>query len=197
VEDALAGGMTLAEAAPRFGLVLANVTINASGRNAANEAVPLPVPAANGEAVLRAIFTQSQGAAPRLAEFGDAFIVESDVAQITGMTFGFIGTAMFVFARIEVTAGAHCLRVAAIPLVMDVDAFGALGVTADFTAHAHDVCAGLSESHSAADLTAAARLQRRCADGVQLWRAGAAGGEDDKGCSDGNVLHGVISFGAP
>jgi hypothetical protein len=29
-----------------------------------------------------------------------------------------------------------------------------------------------------------------------LWRAGAARGEDDKGCGDGNVLHWVISFGA-
>lgn len=82
VEDALAGGMTLAEAAPRFGLVLASVTLNASGRNAANEPVSLPVPAAQTEAVLRAIFTQGQGAAPRLNEFGDAFVA-IDVTAVT------------------------------------------------------------------------------------------------------------------
>jgi peptidyl-prolyl cis-trans isomerase D len=73
VEDALAGGMTLAEAAPRFGLMLVNATLDPGGRSPANEAVALPVAADQRNAVLRAIFAQDQGAAPRLQEFGDAF----------------------------------------------------------------------------------------------------------------------------
>ncbi|MCA3279531.1 MAG: SurA N-terminal domain-containing protein [Roseomonas sp.] len=82
VEDALAGGMTLAEAAPRFGLQLVNATLDAGGRSPGNEAVALPVPADQRNAVLRAIFTQDQGAAPRLQEFGDAFAA----IEITGVT---------------------------------------------------------------------------------------------------------------
>lgn len=73
VEDALAGGMTLAEAAPRFGLVLVNATLDPGGRSPGHEAVALPLPADQRNAVLRAIFAQDQGAAPRLQEFGDAF----------------------------------------------------------------------------------------------------------------------------
>ena len=82
VEDALAGGMTLAEAAPRFGLALVTATLDPSGRSPANEAVALPVPADQRNAVLRAIFTQDQGAAPRLQEFGDAFAA----IEISGVT---------------------------------------------------------------------------------------------------------------
>ena len=82
VEDALAGGMTLAEAAPRFGLTLVNATLDAGGRSPANEAVALPVPADQRNAVLRAIFAQDQGTAPRLQEFGDA-LGAIDVSAIT------------------------------------------------------------------------------------------------------------------
>ena len=82
VEDALAGGMTLAEAAPRFGLTLVNATLDAGGRSPANEAVALPVPADQRNAVLRAIFAQDQGTAPRLQEFGDA-LGAVDVSAIT------------------------------------------------------------------------------------------------------------------
>lgn len=82
VEDALAGGMTLAEAAPRFGLALVTATLDPSGRSPANEAVALPVPADQRNAVLRAIFAQDQGAAPRLQEFGDAFAA----IEISGVT---------------------------------------------------------------------------------------------------------------
>jgi peptidyl-prolyl cis-trans isomerase D len=82
VEDALAGGMTLAEAAPRFGLQLVNATLDAGGRSPGNEAVALPVPADQRNAVLRAIFTQDQGAAPRLQEFGDAFVA-IDISAVT------------------------------------------------------------------------------------------------------------------
>ena len=82
VEDALAGGMTLAEAAPRFGLALMSATLDPSGRSPANEAVALPVAADQRNAVLRAIFAQDQGAAPRLQEFGDAFAA----IEISGVT---------------------------------------------------------------------------------------------------------------
>jgi peptidyl-prolyl cis-trans isomerase D len=82
VEDALAGGMTLAEAAPRFGLVLVNATLDPGGRSPGNEAVALPVAADQRNAVLRAIFVQDQGAAPRLQEFGDAFVA----IEISGIT---------------------------------------------------------------------------------------------------------------
>lgn len=82
VEDALAGGMTLAEAAPRFGLTLVSATLDPAGRTPANEAVALPLPADQRNAVLRAIFTQDQGAAPRLQEFGDSFVA-IDVSAIT------------------------------------------------------------------------------------------------------------------
>ncbi|MCA3302738.1 MAG: SurA N-terminal domain-containing protein [Roseomonas sp.] len=82
VEDALAGGMTLAEAAPRFGLLLVNATLDPGGRSPGNEAVALPVAADQRNAVLRAIFMQDQGAAPRLQEFGDAFAA----IEVTGIT---------------------------------------------------------------------------------------------------------------
>jgi peptidyl-prolyl cis-trans isomerase D len=82
VEDALAGGMTLAEAAPRFGLMLVNATIDPGGRTPTNEAAALPVPDEQRNAVLRAIFTQDQAAAPRLQEFGDAFVA----IEISGVT---------------------------------------------------------------------------------------------------------------
>ena len=136
-------------------------------------------------------------AANHKAELRDPFVIKCDVAQVTGMTLGLVGAAMFVFARIEVAAGIHCLSIAAVAFVMDMDAFRALGMATDFTAHAHDVCTGLGEGHGTDDLAAAARLQLGRPDRVQLGRAGTAGGEDDKGCGDGNALHWVISFGAP
>jgi peptidyl-prolyl cis-trans isomerase D len=82
VEDALAGGMTLAEAAPRFGLMLVNATIDPGGRTPTNEAAALPVPDDQRNAVLRAIFTQDQAAAPRLQEFGDAFVA-IEISSVT------------------------------------------------------------------------------------------------------------------
>ena len=82
VEDALAGGMTLAEAAPRFGLMLVNATIDPGGRTPTNEAAALPVPDEQRNAVLRAIFTQDQAAAPRLQEFGDAFVA-IEISSVT------------------------------------------------------------------------------------------------------------------
>jgi peptidyl-prolyl cis-trans isomerase D len=59
-----------------------NATLDPAGRTPANEAVALPLPADQRNAVLRAIFTQDQGAAPRLQEFGDSFVA-IDVSAIT------------------------------------------------------------------------------------------------------------------
>ncbi|WP_137125232.1 peptidylprolyl isomerase [Roseomonas sp. HF4] len=74
VEDALAGGSGIAEAAQRFGLQLVTVTLDASGRDPAGETVALPLPDAQREELLRAVFAARQGDAPRMAEMGDAFV---------------------------------------------------------------------------------------------------------------------------
>ena len=74
VEDALAGGATLAEAAERFGLPVVSATLDAAGRDQANAVVSLPVPETQRAELLRAIFAARQGDAPRMAEMGDAFI---------------------------------------------------------------------------------------------------------------------------
>jgi peptidyl-prolyl cis-trans isomerase D len=74
VEDALAGGASLAEAAQRFNLSVAAVTTDANGRDAANETVGLPLPEAQRADLLRAVFAARQGDAPRMTEMGDAFV---------------------------------------------------------------------------------------------------------------------------
>jgi peptidyl-prolyl cis-trans isomerase D len=74
VEDALAGGATLAEAAERFGLPVVSATLDAAGRDQANAVVSLPVPETQRAELLRAIFAARQGDAPRMAEMGDAFV---------------------------------------------------------------------------------------------------------------------------
>ncbi|MBV1798343.1 SurA N-terminal domain-containing protein [Siccirubricoccus sp. G192] len=81
VEDALAGGATLAEVASRFNLGFATVTTDAEGRNPAGEPVALPVIEASRAPLLRAIFTTERGAAPRLAET-EAGFVAVDVRDI-------------------------------------------------------------------------------------------------------------------
>ncbi|MDB5377192.1 MAG: hypothetical protein JWR00_1638 [Rubritepida sp.] len=68
VEDALAGGSTLAEAAQRFSLGYFEGKIDATGRNPEGAEVDLPVAAAAKTAALRAIFTAERGAAPRMQE---------------------------------------------------------------------------------------------------------------------------------
>jgi len=74
VEDALAGGASLAEVAQRFGLDLATVTLDQGGRDPAGTTAALPVPEALREELLRAIFAAREGDAPRMTEMGDAFV---------------------------------------------------------------------------------------------------------------------------
>ncbi len=74
VEDALAGGATLADVAQRFALTVATATLDAAGRDQANTVVTLPVAEAQRAALLRAIFAARQGDAPRMTEMGDAFV---------------------------------------------------------------------------------------------------------------------------
>jgi peptidyl-prolyl cis-trans isomerase D len=74
VEDALAGGASLAEVAQHFGLDLATVTLDQGGRDPAGTAAALPVPEALREELLRAIFAAREGDAPRMTEMGDAFV---------------------------------------------------------------------------------------------------------------------------
>jgi peptidyl-prolyl cis-trans isomerase D len=72
MEDALAGGARLEDAAREFGLVVATVTLDAQGNDAEGRPVILPVPAAARAEALRAIFAAEQGRAPRLQELREA-----------------------------------------------------------------------------------------------------------------------------
>jgi peptidyl-prolyl cis-trans isomerase D len=74
VEDALAGGATLAEVAERFALPITAATLDATGHDQSGADVALPVAAAQRAALLRAIFAARQGDAPRMTEMGDAFV---------------------------------------------------------------------------------------------------------------------------
>lgn len=72
LEDALAGGASLADAAREYGLTIARVTVDASGRDAEGLPAVLPVPVAARPEALRAIFAAEQGRAPRLQEMREA-----------------------------------------------------------------------------------------------------------------------------
>lgn len=76
VEDAIAGGATLEEAARQYGMAIATVRTDAQGNDADGAPVPLPVPVAGRQETLRLIFTTEPGRAPRLQELreGDAFV---------------------------------------------------------------------------------------------------------------------------
>jgi len=76
VEDAIAGGATLEEAARRYGMAITDLRVDAQGRDAEGLPVPLPFPEAARPEVLRAIATAELGRAPRLAELRqtDAFV---------------------------------------------------------------------------------------------------------------------------
>jgi len=74
VEDALAGGGTLAEVAQRFALTVTSATVDAGGRDVDGSAVALPVADDQRTALLRAIFAARQGDAPRMTEMGQAFV---------------------------------------------------------------------------------------------------------------------------
>lgn len=74
IEDALAGGATLEEAARRNGMSLATLRIDDQGRDADGREVAMPVPAgAPRRELLQKIFEAQQGAAPRLIEGGFGF----------------------------------------------------------------------------------------------------------------------------
>jgi peptidyl-prolyl cis-trans isomerase D len=84
VEDAIAGGVSLEEAARRYGMALASLRVDSEGRDAEGLPVPLPIPATARAETLRAIFTAELGRAPRLAELRqiDAFVAV-DLRAIT------------------------------------------------------------------------------------------------------------------
>jgi len=83
VEDALAGGATLAEAAQRFGLAIASARFDASGRDPEGNAVTLPVSAAARTEALRTVFATEPGRAPRLAEMPDNSFVAVELRNVT------------------------------------------------------------------------------------------------------------------
>ncbi len=74
VEDALAGGASLEEAAKRFGLGYAVVRTDASGNDPDGKRVELPVIEDAREPLLRALFEAEPGAAPRLKETEAGFV---------------------------------------------------------------------------------------------------------------------------
>ncbi|WP_347544839.1 peptidyl-prolyl cis-trans isomerase [Roseomonas sp. CAU 1739] len=74
VEDALAGGASLAEVGTRFSLPIVAATLDANGRDQANAVVALPIAEAQRADLLRAVFAARQGDAPRMTEMGDAFV---------------------------------------------------------------------------------------------------------------------------
>lgn len=82
VEDALAGGAGLAEAARRYSLGYVETRMDATGRAPDGTEVALPVAASVRPAVLRAIFTAERGAAPRLQE-GEWGFIALDVREVT------------------------------------------------------------------------------------------------------------------
>jgi peptidyl-prolyl cis-trans isomerase D len=81
VEDALAGGATLEEAARRFGLALATVRTDATGQDAEGRPVELPVPAGARAETLRQVFAAQRDDAPRLQETSDGFVAV-DVREV-------------------------------------------------------------------------------------------------------------------
>ncbi|MBK1659253.1 peptidylprolyl isomerase [Paracraurococcus ruber] len=82
VEDALAGGATLAEVAQRYGLGLARFRADAEGLDADGKPVELPVIEASRAPLLKAVFATDRGAAPRLQET-EAGFVAVEVQEVT------------------------------------------------------------------------------------------------------------------
>ena len=82
VEDALAGGASLAEAARRYSLGYVETRLDAMGRAPDGREVDLQLAPALRPAVLRAIFTAERGAAPRLQE-GEWGFLAMDLREIT------------------------------------------------------------------------------------------------------------------
>jgi peptidyl-prolyl cis-trans isomerase D len=74
VEDALAGGATLEEAAKQFGLGLASFRADANGLDAEGHPVALPVVEAARAPLMKAVFSTEKGAPPRLQETEAGFV---------------------------------------------------------------------------------------------------------------------------
>jgi peptidyl-prolyl cis-trans isomerase D len=76
VEDAIAGGTDLSEAARRHGMAVGTVKVDARGNDDGGAPVVIPVAAEAREEVVRAVFAAEQGRAPRLQELrgADAFV---------------------------------------------------------------------------------------------------------------------------
>ncbi|WP_338663045.1 SurA N-terminal domain-containing protein [Pararoseomonas sp. SCSIO 73927] len=73
LEDALSGGATVEEAATRFGLQAARVTLDRQGNGRDSRPVALPGDPAGRTALIEAIFANPAGSGPRVAEVGQAF----------------------------------------------------------------------------------------------------------------------------
>jgi peptidyl-prolyl cis-trans isomerase D len=82
VEDALAGGATLAEAARQHDLGFVETRMDAQGLTPEGIRVSIPVPEAARAAALRAIFSAERGAAPRLQE-GEWGFMAIDLREVT------------------------------------------------------------------------------------------------------------------
>lgn len=83
VEDALAAGTPLAEVAPRFGLALAEVTVDAAGNSPDGTQAALPLDGPARDIALRAVFAAQQGQQPRLAEAGQTALFAFDLKEVT------------------------------------------------------------------------------------------------------------------
>jgi peptidyl-prolyl cis-trans isomerase D len=68
VEDAIAGGTDLAEAARRHGMAVGTVKLDAQGNDESGAPVAMPIPDPARAEAIRAIFAAETGRAPRLQE---------------------------------------------------------------------------------------------------------------------------------
>ena len=74
LEDALAGGATVEEAAQRFGLTATRVTLDREGNGQDGRPVALPGGPAARTTILEAIFANPAGSGPRIAEAAGGFL---------------------------------------------------------------------------------------------------------------------------
>ena len=74
LEDAMAGGATVEEAAQRFGLTATRVTIDRQGNGQNGQRVELPGGPAARAAVIEAVFASPAGQGPRVAEAAGGFV---------------------------------------------------------------------------------------------------------------------------
>jgi peptidyl-prolyl cis-trans isomerase D len=82
VEDALAGGATLAEAARQHDLGFVETRMDAQGLTPDGHPRRIPVPEPPAPPSLRAIFAAERGAAPRLQE-GEWGFMAIDLREVT------------------------------------------------------------------------------------------------------------------